>query len=186
MVPLTSLWLPVVVSAVIVFLASSIIHMVLKYHASDLRAVPKETDVLAALRPFNISPGDYAMPHAGSIEGMKTPAFVEKLNKGPVAFMTVVPSGPSNMGSSLLKWFLYSVAVSAVAAYVGGRALGPGADYLSVFRFVGTTAFCCYAMALPQHSIWYRRNWGTTIRSMFDGLVYASLTAGTFGWLWPR
>jgi len=90
------------------------------------------------------------------------------------------------MGKSLVLWFLYSVVVSVFAAYVAGRALGPGAQYLQVFRFAGCTAFTAYSLALVQPSIWYGRNWGTTVKSMFDGLVYACLTAGTFGWLWPR
>ena len=76
--------------------------------------------------------------------------------------------------------------VSFFAAYIAGRAVGPGADYLTVFRFVGSTAFMGYSFALPQNSIWYKRNWGMTLKSMFDGLVYGLLTAGTFAWLWPR
>ncbi len=67
-----------------------------------------------------------------------------------------------------------------------GRALGPGANYLHVFRFAGATAFLGYAGALSQMSIWYRRAWSLTIKSSFDGLIYGLLTAGTFGWLWPR
>jgi hypothetical protein len=90
------------------------------------------------------------------------------------------------MGTSLALWFIYCIVVSVIAAYIAGRALGPGAEYLSVFRFAGTTAFVGYALALPQNSIWYKRNWGATMRSMVDGLVYGLLTAGAFGWLWPR
>ena len=60
-----------------------------------------------------------------------------------------------------------------------------GDHYLEVFRVSGTVTFMAYAMALPQFSIWYKRNWGTTIRSMTDGLLYSLLTGGTFGWLWP-
>ncbi len=37
MVSLMSLWIPILVSAVIVFVLSSIIHMVLPYHRTDLR-----------------------------------------------------------------------------------------------------------------------------------------------------
>jgi hypothetical protein len=40
MVPITSLVLPIVVSAVVVFVASSIIHMALPYHRSDMRMIP--------------------------------------------------------------------------------------------------------------------------------------------------
>jgi len=89
------------------------------------------------------------------------------------------------MGAQLTQWFLYSVVISFFAAYVTGRVLTAEAHYLEVFRVAGTVAFMGYAMALPQYSIWYKRNWGTTARSMFDGLVYSLLTAGTFGWLWP-
>lgn len=71
-------------------------------------------------------------------------------------------------------------------AYIAGRALGSGANYLAVFRFAGASAFMGYSLALLQNSIWYNRNWGATVKSVFDGLVYGLLTAGTFGWLWPR
>jgi hypothetical protein len=186
MVPLGSLWIPVVLSAVIVFVASSVIHMVLGYHRHDFRKTPDETATQDALRRLGIASGDYAVPCAGSSKEMKDPAFVEKMTKGPVVFMTVLPGGQNYMGSALGLWFLYCVVVGIFGAYVAGRALAPGAHYLDVFRFVGTVTFACYAMALPQASIWYKKNWGTTLRSMVDGLIYGSLTAGTFGWLWPR
>ena len=186
MVPVMSLAIPILVSAVIVFVASSIIHMVLPYHRNDLRKLPKEDDVLESLRRFNLSPGDYAAPHAGSPAGMKQPEFVEKMKKGPIVFMTIALGGPPSMATNLVLWFLYSIVVSFFAAYIAGLAVGPGADYLTVFRFVGSTAFMGYSLALLQNSIWYKRNWGTTLKSVFDGLVYGLLTAGTFGWLWPR
>ena len=186
MVPMTSLWIPIVLSAVIVFVASSIIHMALPYHRNDARKVPKEDEMMDALRRLDLPPGDYAVPHAGSMSGMKSPEFVEKMTKGPIALMTVAPGAAPSMGKSLTLWFLYSVLVSFFAAYITGRALGAGAHYLAVFRFVGATAFMGYSFALLQNSIWYRRNWGTTLKSVFDGFVYALLTAGTFGWLWPR
>jgi hypothetical protein len=117
---------------------------------------------------------------------MKSPEFLEKVRKGPVVLMTVAPGGSMSMGTSLVQWFLYSVLVGVFAAYLAGRALGPGAPYLAVFRVVGTVAFMGYALALFQYSIWYKRNWAATLKSVFDGLVYGLLTAGTFGWLWPR
>jgi hypothetical protein len=185
MVPLTALWMPILLSAVLVFLASSVIHMVLPYHKGDFSRLPDEDKVLAALRPFRIPPGDYFTPHASSMGAMKDPAFLEKMSAGPVAVMTVRPNGPPTMGKSLVLWFIYAVVVSGIAAYVAGRVLGPDAHYLSVFRFAGTTAFAAYSMAQVQDSIWMGRAWTTTIKNMFDGLVYAMLTAGTFGWLWP-
>ena len=185
MVTIMSLWLPILLSAVFVFIVSSIIHMFLKYHANDYKQVPKEPEVMDALRPFGIAPGDYILPRAGSMEEMKSPEFAEKAKKGPVVFMTVVENGIPGMGKSLTLWFLYSVLISITAAYIASRALQPGAHYLEVFRFVGCTAFTGYSLALLQNSIWYHRNWCTTIKSMIDGFIYACVTAGTFGWLWP-
>lgn len=186
MVSVLSLWLPILLSAVLVFVVSSIIHMVLPYHHNDFKKVQDEDRVMDALRPFNIPPGEYVIPNAGGPAGMKTPEFQEKVTKGPVAFMTVLPSGMPTMGASLVQWFVYSIIVGVFAAYMSGRALGPGADYLAVFRFAATAAFLGYTLALWQNSIWYKRAWSTTLKSTFDGLVYAFVTAGAFGWLWPR
>lgn len=186
MVSLTALWLPILVSAVIVFLASSVLHMMLPWHRSDYRTLPEEADVLAALRRFSIPPGDYLAPCPSRHADMKSPEFLEKLAKGPVLFMTVMPSGAPGMGAQLAQWFLYCVVVSFFAAYIAGRALGPADSYLAVFRFAGTTAFVGYALALWQNTIWYKRNVVVTLKSTIDGLIYGLLTAGTFGWLWPR
>lgn len=185
MVPIMSLWIPIVLAAVLVFIISSVIHMMLGYHKTDYRAVPNEDQVMAALRPFNIPPGDYMLPKPASMAEMKSPAFAEKMKQGPVAMFTVYRGDQLSMGSSLGLWFAYSVVIGVFAACVAGRALAPGAPYLSVFRFAGVTAFLGYSGALVQSSIWMRRSWATTIKSMFDGLIYALLTAGTFGWLWP-
>lgn len=186
MVPLSALWLPILLSAVLVFVVSSVIHMVLTYHRNDFRRLPDEDAVQDCLGKTGVAPGDYVLPFAGSPAGMKDPAFVAKMTRGPVAFVTVAPSGPPNMNVALLLWFLYSIVIGVLAGYLAGRLIGPGADYLTVFRAVGTTAFMGYALALPQNSIWYKRNWPATLKTMFDGLVYALLTAGAFGWLWPE
>jgi hypothetical protein len=186
MTGLSSLWLPILLSAVIVFLASSVIHMMLPWHKSDYPKMPNEDKVMDALRPLAIPPGDYMIPRPASTQDMRTPEFLEKMKQGPVVVMTVLPNGPMGMGKNLTQWFLYSVVVGVFGAYVAGRALPPGAPYLTVFRFVGVTAFLAYSAALWQMSIWYRRAWITTIKATVDGLIYGLLTAGTFGWLWPH
>jgi hypothetical protein len=186
MVSILSLWLPILLSAVFVFIVSSIIHMVIAYHKNDFKKVPDEDGVIEALSKFNIPPGDYTVPCAGGPKGMSSPEFVDKMKRGPVLLMTVIPPGPPTLGTALLLWFIYSIVVSLFAGYVAAHALGPRGPYLDVFRFVGTVAFVGYSLALLQTSIWYKRNWGTTFKVMFDGLIYALVTAGTFGWLWPR
>ena len=183
MVTLMSLLLPILLSAILVFIASSIIHMFLGYHASDYRAVPNEDAVRGALR--DIPPGEFAIPYAGSMEAMKSPEFTGKMKAGPIVLMTVSPGQTPAMGRELTLWFVYCVVVSIFAAYIAGRALEPGAGYLDVFRITGTVAFAGYALAQWQSTIWYRRSAMTSLKNTFDGLVYALLTAGVFGWLWP-
>jgi hypothetical protein len=186
MVALTSLWAPILLGGVLVFVVSSIIHMLLPYHRTDFGTLPAEDDVMEALRRFKIPPGDYLVPCAGTPDRMRAADFQEKMKRGPVALMTFMESGPPKMGKPLTWWFVYSLVVGLFAGYVASRALPPGAAYLDVFRFTGTVAFVGYALALWQNSIWYRRSVSATAKSTFDGLVYALLTAGAFGWLWPR
>ncbi len=187
MVGITALWLPILLAAVFVFVASSIIHMFLPYHKNDFKGLPDEDGVRDALRPFDLAAGDYYFPHHhGDMEAMKSAEYQAKAAEGPTAFMTVLPKGqPFHMGAQLTQWFIYSLIVSVFAAYISGRALAPGADYLQVFRFAGATAFFAYTAALWQRSIWFNQAWSTTLKSTIDGLVYAMLTAGAFGWLWP-
>ena len=185
MVPVTALWLPILVSAVLVFIASSIIHMVLQLHRNDWKEVPDEDGMMDALRAHNLAPGDYCVPRVNSPSAMKDPAFVAKFKRGPVVFMTVLPGGDMAMGAQLAQWFVFSLVVSLFAGYVAGAALPAGADYLAVFRFAGTTAFIAYTMGFYPQSIWYKRPWSLQLKNTVDGLIYALLTAGVFGWLWP-
>lgn len=186
MTGLFALWLPILLSSVLVFVASSLIHMASPWHKSDYPKVPNEEKVRDALRLLSIPPGDYMIPRPSSRQEMRSPEFAEKMRTGPVLILTVMPNGPMSMGRNLVMWFLYCVAVSVFAAYIAGRALPPDTNYLGVFRFAGATAFIGYTVALWQMSIWYRRAWNTTLKATVDGLIYALLTAGTFGWLWTR
>lgn len=184
MVSVAMLWAPILLSAVLVFIASSVIHMVLGYHASDFGKVARQDDVLDALRGFNLSPGDYFLPRPASSADARSPEFKAVVAKGPVVLVRVMPGGMA-MGKSLALWFVYTVVVGLFAGYVAGLALGPGADYRPVFRVTSTVAFAGYALALWQDVIWYGRSSTTVSKATFDGLVYALVTGGVFGWLWP-
>lgn len=168
MTTIAALWLPILLSAVIVFIASAIIHMGPLWHRNDFPALPDQDRVIDALRPFRLQPGEYMLPRANGMKECKEPQFVEKLERGPVLTMTVIPNGPVTMSKSLVLWFIYTLVVGTLAAYIAGA-----------------TAFVAYAVGLWQQSIWYHRPWSSTAKLTFDGLIYALLTGGTFGWLWP-
>jgi hypothetical protein len=185
MTTIAALWMPILLSAVVVFIASSIIHMAPLWHRKDWSPPPDQDRLMDAMRPFGLKPGEYMLPHAGNMKDCNTPEFKEKLKRGPVVIMTVRPSEPMSMSKPLVQWFLYSLIVGVFAAYVVSRTLPAGAEYLAVFRIAGTTAFIAYAVGLWQQSVWYSRPWSTTAKLTLDGLIYALLTGGVFGWLWP-
>jgi hypothetical protein len=185
MVALADLWLPIVLSAVLVFAVSSIIHMVLQIHSKDYLKLPREEDVLQTLRTHGVGPGQYVFPRAASMKDMGSPEMIAKYQQGPVGFMTVLPSGTPNMGKSLVQWFVLSLVISAFAAYAASLGLPAGTEYMRVFRVIGTVAIVGYGVSSAQDSIWKGIRWGTTAKYILDGVVYSLVTAGTFAWLWP-
>lgn len=180
---LASLWMPILLSAVIVFIASSILHMVLPYHRSDYKQLPNEEAARAALK--GVPPGSYIIPYC-THDKKQMEAAKPKFLEGPVAGLTVRPTGEINMGKFLGLWFVNCVLISYFTAYVALHTLARGTPYPEVFRIVGATAFIGYGLSQFQNSIWKGQPWGLTAKEMFDGLIYGLLTAGTFGWLWPR
>jgi hypothetical protein len=185
MVPLTALWLPILLSAVIIFIASSVMHMVLPYHKSDYIPLPHEDKLLPSLRAANLQRGLYIFPFC-THKDMKSPALVEKYKQGPVGMMTIFPSSPPAMPKFLIQWFVYCLVIGYFVAYLTGRTVAQGAPYLAVFRVAGTAAFLAYGLANLSNGIWKGQLWSMTIKEVIDGLIFALLTAGTFGWLWPR
>jgi hypothetical protein len=185
MVTLTALWLPILLSAVAVFLASSLVHMVFTYHRSDYGKLPEEDRVVEAIRGAKVPPGTYMFPHAGSPKELRSPEMLAKFERGPLGMLTVRPGGPPVMGKNLAQWFVFCLVISVFVAYVCGRTLAAGTDYLAVFRIAGVVALLGYASGDVMASIWKWQGWGTTAKGVLDGLVYALLTAGVFGWLWP-
>ena len=183
---LHSLCLPIVLSAVVVFVASFILHMALPWHKGDYGKVPDEDKVMDALRPFNLPAGDYMLPRFSSNQEMKSPEFAEKLKRGPVIILTVLENCAMKMGRSLGLWFLHLLIVSYFAAYVSFHAQAGGAAQRRVICLAGVTAFLGYSGALWQMWIWYRRSLKTTIKSTIYGAIYALLTAAVFSWIWPH
>jgi len=180
---LAALWLPIVLAAVIVFVASSIMHMVLPYHRSDYTKLPDEDKALAALR--GLPRGLYVFPFC-THKDMKTPAMQEKYRQGPVGMLTVFPSGPPAIPKFMGMWFVHCLIIGFFVAYLTYHTVARGENYLVVFRVTGTAAFLGYGLGSISNGIWKGQPWGMVIKEVIDGLIYGLLTAGTFGWLWPR
>ena len=185
MAPLSALWLPILLAAVFVFIASSIIHMVLPYHKSNYRQLPDEDKTRAALRAANLSPGLYHFPYVKPSE-MNSPEGKAKFMEGPVGHMIVLPNGPVVMPKFLGLWFAYCLVVGFFSAYLAAHTLHQGDSYRHVFRVVGSAAFMAYGVGTLANGIWKSYPWKMVLFETFDGLIYALVTAGTFGWLWPR
>ena len=186
MVSLGSLLLPILVSAVLVFIVSAIIHMVLKYHNKDYTPLPNEDAVRAAIRAGNPKPAQYIVPYCSDMKDMEKPEMKQKYVEGPIAVINLMPSGAPKMGKSLTQWFIFILIVSFFIAYVAAHTIQQGAEYLQVFRVVGAVGFLAYSAGQFPESIWMGKPWAVSIKNGIDGLVYGCVTAGTFGWLWPR
>jgi len=186
MVPWSALLLPALISAVLVFIASSLIHMVIRWHKAEYQTLPNEDEVRVAINKSKPVPGKYVMPFCKDGKEMATPEMQRKYNEGPNVVMYVRENGPVQLGPFLGKWFAYSLVVSLLAGYVAHVSLPPGTEYLKVFQVVGAAAWLAYAWAIPSDSIWIGKRWSSTFVYMIDGLIYAALTAGAFAWMWPE
>ncbi|HEY3934908.1 MAG TPA: hypothetical protein VGL65_09845 [Gemmatimonadales bacterium] len=186
MYAIETLWLPILLSAIAVFVASSVIHMATPWHKNDFSKVPDENAVMSALRSFAIPYGEYMMPKAGSMNEMKSPEYKAKMTSGPNLIMTVMRPGPMSMSKFMIQWFVYVLVVSIAVGCLASATVVHGALSHRVFHVVGFTAFLTYSAAIWPFSIWYQRPWMTTIRSTIDGLIFALITGGIFVQFWPK
>lgn len=175
------LWLPILVSSVLVFFVSGIIWMVFKWHNSDYKKTIDEASVRDALG--GASPGYYVLPYCMDPAEFKDPEMQQKFKAGPVGYITIVPNGLPQLAPKLVSIFIYFVLVSILCAYIVSRTLTPDADYLTVFRIAGTVAFIANGIALIPENIWFGRPWSMTVKNLVDALIYGLLTGGVFGWL---
>ena len=183
MIDIGSLWLAILLASALVWIASAIIWMALPWHKTDMSTLPDEDGARQALG--SLKPGQYDIPHCTDMKAMQQPETKRKFDEGPVAVVTILENGPPPIGRNLVLTVAFYLVVSTIVAYVASRSLAPGADYLTVFRFTGTVAWLAYGFAVIPDAIWFGRPWSNTFKVLMDALIYALLTAGVFGWLWP-
>jgi hypothetical protein len=182
---LFDLWLPILLSAVGVLMASSILHMCLPIHKGDYRKLPGESELLAAMRGQSVEPGHYAFPRPESMAEMADPEMIEKFKQGPVGYATIMPNGVPSIVRSLVHWFAYLLVVGILVAYVCTITFPTGEYFMPVFRVVSTASFLAYGASHAHESIWKGLSWRISGKFMFDGVIYSLITAAIFGWLWP-
>ena len=174
-------WLPILVSAMVVFVASAAVWMALKWHNSDYRKSDNEEAIRSALS--GSKPGVLMVPFCTNPAELKNAEMQKKYVDGPHAFITVVPNGMPAMGGKLLASFVFYILVGALCAYFLVMTGRNDAEYLEVFRITCTVAWIAYGIAYIQESIWFGRPWSNTVKSLLDALIYGLLTGGVFGWL---
>lgn len=184
-VSLVDLWMPILLGTLLAWIGSALIHMLLKYHNSDYKKLSNEEDVAAAIKGGSPSTGIHSIPFCGDMSQMGDPVLQARFKDGPVAFVTVFPNGMPPMGKLIGQQIVYFLVGSILIAYCATLALQPGADYMSVFRFVASIGFLAFGWAVVPFSIWFGHPWATTLKYLLDALIYGLIVAGSFAWLWP-
>jgi hypothetical protein len=181
------LWLPILLSAVVVFVISSLVHMVLKWHASDYGSFTNEDAICAAIRAGNPAPGRYVFPQCKEMKDMATEPMQRKYREGPVGHITIIPSGLPNMGKYLGLWFVWSLVIAAVTAYVTSKLVGfDPYQAMRAAKVAGAITFIAHGFGTVTESIWMGRPWSGSIKYLLDAALYALGTAAVFYFLWPK
>lgn len=184
-VALTQLWAPILLSALSVFGASSLIWMFLPIHKKDYKKLPDEEGFMSAVRTQNAGPGLYYYPFCQHGPEMKEPAFIEKMKAGPWGTI-IVFGGPPNMGKTLPLWLLNNLILATVAAYAATLAARSGADFMSVFTPVALVTLMAYGGNVLTNILWKGEPVGNALRCLFDAVVYAVIVGAIFAATWPK
>ncbi|MEM7431611.1 MAG: hypothetical protein AAF351_06690 [Pseudomonadota bacterium] len=184
-ISMMDLWLPIVVGAVLAWVTSALIHMVVKYHNSDYQPLANEDEVMDAVRNGSPSPGMHTFPYCADFKDMANEDVQAKFNKGPVGMLTIIPNGMPPMGKLLAQQIAFFLLGSILIAYCAQLALDPNVAYMTVFQFVAAVGFLAYGWATIPFAIWFGQKWSTTAKYLLDALIYGFVTAGAFAWLWP-
>jgi len=177
---LLGLWLPIVVTAVVLFFASFVAWMILPHHFGDRSKLDKENEFMDHLRDLNVQPGNYLFPYAASGKEMGSQEHQKRYAKGPRGTINIY-SMP-NTGANLFCTLLFFLVTATIIGYVAWEAL-EGWDpakvtFLKVFQIVGAVGVLTYSSAGILNGIWFKKKLVTDI---VDGIVYGIITGLIFG-----
>lgn len=182
---IAQLWMPILITAVLIFVTSSLIHMVFKWHNSDYLPLANEDDVRAAIRARSPPPGQYMMPHCVDMKEMGGETMLKKFAEGPVAFLTVRKNGPPAMGPTFAMWFAFTVVVAACAGWLAMSAFAGKANASAAGQMVGFISFLAYGGGSVPLGIWMGKPWSSVAKDLLDALIYGVISGVVFMWLWP-
>lgn len=185
MISLSHLWLPILASAIAVFVLSALLHMLFTYHNSDYKPFANEDEIRAAITKGGATAGQYILPYCADMKKMGEPAMVQKLKEGPDGFVLLRAPGAMTMGPALGQWFVLTLVISCLTASIAGFTIAPGTAHMAVFHIVATVAFLGYAGSQAQESIWRCVPWSSVLKTIGDGVIYAVATGAVFAWMWP-
>lgn len=182
---LLTLWQPILLSAVVVFVISSLVHMLFNWHAADYTNFANEDAIREAIRAGNPAPGRYVVPFCKEMKEMGSEAMKRKYAEGPVGHITLLPNGQPAMGKYLGLWFLLCLLVSVVAALLASRLIPHDHAFArSAAKLAFAVSFVGYGFGTLQESIWSGRPWASSAKYLLDAALYAGGTAAVFLWLW--
>lgn len=184
-VSLSELWLAILLAGLLCWVASALIHMLIKYHNADYKKLPNEEAVSSALADQSPKPALYTLPHCIDMKAMGEEPMQKKFNDGPVAMIAIMPNGMPPMGKLLSQQILFFILGSFLIGYLASISIATNADFMMVFRQVFIASFLTYGWAQIPYSIWMGQPWANCVRFLIDALIYAVVTASTFSMLWP-
>ena len=181
---ISTLWMPILATAVLVFIASSLIHMVFKWHMADYNALSNEEEVRAVIRAGSPKPNLYVIPYCADMKAMASEEMKKKFIEGPCALLTIRPSGAPTMGKALGSWFVLNLVIAAIAACLAMSAY-PGKEHANAAgQLAGIVTFLTYFGGSVQMGIWMGKPWASVARDALDCIIFAVITGLVFMWLW--
>ena len=174
-----------ILAAVLVFIASSLVHMVFKWHNSDYLKLGNEDEVRAAIRKTSPGPGQYVIPHCIDMKEVQSPEMQKKFIEGPVGFVVLRQPGPPTMGGHLAKWFGLNLLVAGAVACILCTTIAPGAGGHRVFHIAVLATFIAYGAGAISDGIWKGEPWKSVFKDLLDALIYGLVSGVAFCWLWP-
>ena len=184
---LSHLWIPILVSAAAVWIASALAWMIVGHHKNDNPALPNEQEVIDTIKGWNLPPGEYMFPDFRRCKGMtkeQKQAMYENMQKSPMGILRVW--GKISMGGNMLWTFVVCLVVSTLIAYLGWSALPhAGSSFAHTFQVLGTAGILAYCFASFPGDIWFQRSRRAMTTNFIDGVVFGLITGAVFAWLWP-